>query len=247
MTEALWWYESSGTQAGPISHSALVQLIRAGGLGASVRVWRSGMAGWEPLASVPELAAALPPSYRSGAAGPRATASPLPPGMDVVPTGAVIGLGLLTLGIYPMVKFYQAALAYEDLAGRRSRFVLYFWLTLALALGGGPLHVLGGVPGVFAHVAALVLAVFTLSEVLALRAEVVRRCAAPPTVTSDTAHKALFIVGLLTSWLLVGVVLLVVQNVKFFTDHGAIVEALRSRGLAPGPGGDGASPSPLTT
>jgi hypothetical protein len=206
------------------------------------------MAGWEPVGSIPELAAALPsfPGARAGV--PRAATSPaLPSGMEVVPTGAVIGLGVLTLGIYPMVKFYRAAIAYEDLAGRRSRFVLYFWLALALALGGGPLHVLGGVPGAFAHVAALVLAVFTLTEVLSLRADVVRRCAAPPTLTSDSLHKALFIVGLLTSWLLVGVVLLIVQNVKFFTDHGALVEALRSGGLLPGPGAGGAAPSAFTS
>jgi hypothetical protein len=240
MTESLWWYEAGGQQAGPVSHSALLQLVRRGEVGPAARVWRSGMGAWEPLGGIPELAAALPSAAAPGL--PRSPSPALPPGMEEVPTGAVIGLGILTLGIYPMVKFYQAALAYEDLAGRRSRFVLYFWLTLALALGGGPLHVLGGVPGAFAHVAALVLAVFTLGEVLQLRAEVVRRCAAPPAVTSDGTHKALFIVGLLTSWLLVGVALLLVQNVKFFTDHGAIVQALRSRGLAAAPG-PGAAPS----
>jgi hypothetical protein len=236
MTESLWWYEMGGRQAGPVSQSALLQLVRGGELGPATRVWRSGMSGWEPLGHIPELSAALPAAALDVPRFPRSPSPALPPGMEEVPTGAVIGLGLLTLGIYPMVKFYRAALAYEDLAGRRSRFVLYFWLALALALGGGPLHVLGGVPGAFAHVAALVLAVFTLTEVLQLRAEVVRRCAAPPALTSETTHKALFIVGLLTSWFLVGVVLLIVQTVKFFGDHGAIVRALRTHGFASGPG-----------
>jgi GYF domain 2 len=224
MNDDAWWYESSGAQAGPVAEDVLRELIRSGRLRPEARVWRSGMPTWLPVASVAELARELP-------AGPPPLLQPgpgagLPPGLEPVPTGAVIGLGILTLGIYPMVKFYQAALAYEQLAARRSRFTLYFWLSVAFALGGGPLHVFGGVPGVFAHVAAIVFTVLTLVEVLAVRAEALRRCGIAPVLTSETTHKALFIAGLLTSWLFVGVVLLVVQAVKFFGDHRAIGEAL---------------------
>lgn len=153
----------------------------------------------------------------------------LPSGMEPTSTGAVVGLGLVTLGIYPMIKFYQAVMAYEQLAGRRSRFAVYFWLSIGLALAGGPLHMAGGLLGFASHVAAVVFTVLTLLEALALRTDLVRRQGITPQLTSDTTHKALFIVGLLTSWFLVGVVLLLVQAVKFFQDHRAIGDALRAR------------------
>jgi hypothetical protein len=243
MSEAMWWYEWNGAPAGPVGDTALLDLVRSGRLGPAARVWRSGMTGWEPVARIPELATALP----APALPPRQVNGPaatLPAGMEPVPTGAVIGLGVLTLGIYPIVKFYQAGVAYEALAGRRSHVVLYFWLAVGLGLGGGPLHVLGGVPGFLAHVAAIVLTVLTLFEVLAVRADAVRRCGISPALTSDTTHKALFIVGLFSSWLLIGVVLLVVEAVKFFADHRAIAAALLARGAIP-PGG--AEPFPGAT
>jgi hypothetical protein len=65
-------------------------------------------------------------------------------------------------------------------------------------------------------------------------------------LTSDGTHKALFVVGLLTSWLLIGVVLLLVQTVRFFEDHGAIAAALRSHGVAPPPAPGAGSLSPVT-
>jgi hypothetical protein len=228
VNELVWWYESNGAQAGPVPDSVLLDLVRSGRLSPRARVWRSGMPGWQPVASVPELAAAIPvpPPLDPGPA-----AATLPAGMERVPTGAVIGFGILTLGIYPIVKFYQAALAYEELARRRTRFTLYFWIAAGLWIGGGPMHVLGGVPGWIAHVGALVLTMMTLFEVLAVRAEAMHRTRIAPPVTSDTTHKVLFVVGLLTAWALVGVVLLLVQTVKFFTDHAAIGEALRSRAV----------------
>jgi hypothetical protein len=174
----------------------------------------------------------------------------LPEGMEPVSTAAVLGLGALTLGIYPVVKFYQAGVAYQKLAGRASRLTTWFWLAIALGLLGGPLHFLGGLPGVTAHIAAIAFTVLTLFEFLALRGEVVRRYAIAPALTSDGTHKALFITGLLTWWFLVGLVLLAVQAVKLFDDHGALGEALRARRAAPPPApivpGLGANPGTRT-
>lgn len=244
MTELVWWYESNGAQAGPVPDAELLSLVRSGRLRPEARVWRSGMPGWQALSSVPELAAAIP---RPPPLDARPAATTLPAGMEPVPTGAVIGFGILTLGIYPMVKFYQAALAYEELAGTKSRFTLYFWIAAGLWIGGGPMHVFGGVPGWLAHVGALILTMLTLFEVLTVRAEAMRRTQIAPPVTSDTTHKVLFVAGLLTAWALVGVVLLLVQAVKFFTDHTAIAEALRARGAAPPPERVAAAPDrPIT-
>jgi len=149
--------------------------------------------------------------------------------MEPTSTAAVVGLGVLTLGIYPAVKFYQAGLAYQALAGRASRFTTWFWLAIALGLFGAPLHALGGGPGILSHIAAIAFTVLTLIEFLALRAEVVARHGVAPALTSDGTHKALFIAGLLTSWFLVGFVLLAVQVVKLFQDHRAIGDALRAQ------------------
>jgi GYF domain 2 len=218
--DAGWWYEWEGRQEGPVDEAALLELVRSGRLRAEARVWRSGMAGWEPLRAVPLIAAALPTATST---------SPLPEGMEPTSTAAVLGLGFLTLGIYPAVKFYQAGLAYQLLAGRASRFTTWFWLSIALGLFGAPLHALGGVPGILCHIAAIAFTVLTLLEFLALRAEVVIRHGIAPALTPDGTHKALFIAGLLTWWFLVGFALLAVQAVKLFQDHRALGDALRAR------------------
>jgi len=243
MADASWWYEWEGRQEGPVDETALLELVRSGRLRAHARVWRSGMASWEQLRAVPIIAAALPTATSSptsnrdpltptlspaGGEGGWHT-SALPQGMEPTSTAAVLGLGFLTLGIYPAVKFYQAGLAYQALAGRTSRFTTWFWLSIALGLLGAPLHALGGVPGILSHIAAIAFTVLTLIEFLALRAEVVTRQGVAPALTSDGTHKALFIAGLLTSWFLVGFVLLAVQAVKLFEDHRALGDALRAR------------------
>jgi hypothetical protein len=222
MGDASWWYEWEGRQEGPVDEAALLELVRSGRLRAEARVWRSGMAGWEPLRAVPLVAAALPTAALT-------STSPLPEGMEPTSTAAVLGLGFLTLGIYPAVKFYQAGVAYQALAGRASRFTTWFWLSIALGLFGAPLHALGGVPGILCHIAAIAFTVLTLLEFLALRAEVVNRHGIAPALTPDGTHKALFIVGLLTWWFLVGFALLAVQAVKLFQDHRALGDALRAR------------------
>jgi GYF domain 2 len=253
MADAIWWYEWEGRQAGPLDHGALVELIRSGRLRGDARVWRSGMRGWEALRNVPEVAMALPATPEPAAAdtfppasgstsggtatatGSAPDATALPDGMEPVSTGALLGLGLVTLGIYPIVKFYQAGVAYQALAGRPSRFTTWFWLAIGLGLIGGPLHALGGIPGFTAHLAAVAFTVLTLFELLALRADVLKRHALAPVLTSDGTHKALFISGLLTWWFLVGLVLLAFQSVKLFEDHRAIGDALRARLPRPRP------------
>src|SRR6266496_1502820 len=172
--DIVWWFERNGQQAGPVALPALIELARSGQLAPEARVWRAGMAGWQPARAVPELAAALPaaptlppPIEGAGATQRPAAGGTLPSGMEPTSTLAVVGLGLVTLGIYPMVKFYQAGMAYEALSGRRSRFALYFWISIGLTLVGGPLHALGGIPGFAAHIAAIVFTILTLFEVLA--------------------------------------------------------------------------------
>jgi len=161
MSEALWYYEEDGKQAGPVSGAALEEAIRTGRLAAGMRVWRAGMPAWLPWEAVPELAslAAPPPApTRAPPAWSQPGAAPPPPGPSLPPSGGwtppaaatpgaagvlqpvgvvpTILLSAVTFSIYGLVRFYQCAKAYERAAGvGRSRFDPAFWAHLGLAIG----------------------------------------------------------------------------------------------------------------
>jgi hypothetical protein len=67
MAEGLWYYSQGGQQAGPVTLDQIRQMAGAGQITPQDLVWREGMAQWQPLASIPELAgaspAAFPPPY----------------------------------------------------------------------------------------------------------------------------------------------------------------------------------------
>jgi hypothetical protein len=205
-----WYYQSAGQQAGPLSEAALREMLRSGQLSPEAQVWRQGMAGWQPARSVPELAAVAP------GAGP----------VQPVDLPLLIGLSIVTFTVYGVVKFYQAAKAYELLAARRSSFDTLFWTYVGLAAGalvlGIPFHPLGAVLGL----GSAVVSVLVLNEVLTLRAEVLRSRGLRLDLTSDAAHRVLFIVGIVASTFLVGLALLLAQAVLFFQDHNKIAAAL---------------------
>lgn len=92
MSEVLWYYEEAGKQAGPISQAALAEAIRSGRLPAGSRVWKAGMAGWQPWEGVAELAAfAAPPP--AGSPPPLAGPPPAPTGWGAPPAGPPGGWG----------------------------------------------------------------------------------------------------------------------------------------------------------
>lgn len=294
-TSPSWWYEQDGQQAGPVTAAALQRLAAEGRLGPSHRVWKNGMAGWEPISAVAELAAALQAAQPAAAAVTSAPPPPLggpapaprvgagfgqpqggfgrppgsgqpaggfgphgggfaqpsgfgrPPGaqpafgaaqpLEEISVGGVIGLSIITLGIYGLVKFYQTGKAYEALAGRTSNFSRNFWLFVGLGVGGMIVNGASGVLGVPLSVASVIFQVLTLFEALALRDEVIQRNGLRPQVTGEGTHKALYIVGLVLSFVLIGFILLLVQAAKWFGDWNAIRAALQERQ-------PGASPSP---
>jgi hypothetical protein len=80
-------------------------------------------------------------------------------------------------------------------------------------------------------VASLVCGVLSLLEAIALRGEAVRRSGVAPSLTSDSAHRALTIAAAATSWAGIGVLIALVEGVLFFQDHDALSRAL----LAPAP------------
>jgi hypothetical protein len=236
-TSPSWWYEQDGQQAGPVTAAGIARLVAEGRLGPAHRVWRDGMGTWEPLSAVAELAPAL---QGPGMPPPRPPPPAAPPsGLEEISIPGVILLSLVTFGIYGIVKFHQTGKAYEALAGRSSHFSRDFWLFVGLGIAGFLLNAGGAVLGVPLAVASLVFQVLTLREALVLREQAIRRAAIRPEITGDGTHKALFVLGIVLSPLLVGLVLLAVQAVKWFSDWNAIGSA-----LGRGPGGAAAAPAP---
>jgi hypothetical protein len=297
MTEqtAQWWYENDGQQAGPIPAGMLQGLIQSGQVRPTARVWRAGMAGWEQIAKVPELAAqvplapprmapppiappaaGLPGSGNGGYASPAQPAygaeqpafgapaqggfgaRPQPalggsPGaqpaypaaqqpypqqgyarpqqplvFEEISVGMLILLTVVTFGIYGMIKFFQTGKGYEQLAGRESRFATYFWLYLGLSLGALFVNLVAAPLGVLCSIAGIVFGVLTLFEALKLRDEGVRRYQVNAEITGEGTHKVLYILGVVLSVVVVGVILMVIQAVKWFEDWNQI-----ARGLGP--------------
>lgn len=265
-TSPSWWYEQDGQQAGPVTAAALQRLAAEGRLGPSHRVWKNGMAGWQPISAVAELAAAIqaaqpaappplapPPALGgpgsgggfgppaggfgrpAGFGGPAGAPQPFPGvagPFEAISVGGVIGLSILTFGIYGIVKFHQTGKAYEALAGRASSFSRNFWLFVGLGVAGVVLNGASGFVGIPLTIASVVFQVLTLFEALALRDEGMRRAGVQAQVTGEGTHKALFILGLLLAPAVVGIVLLLVQAAKWFGDWNAIGAVLRPR--APG-------------
>lgn len=62
---ASWFYEANGQPAGPVTEASLREWLRAGQMMPGTRVWRDGMAGWEPVQTA--LPHALAPAEPSGA------------------------------------------------------------------------------------------------------------------------------------------------------------------------------------
>lgn len=243
-----WWYEAGGQQAGPVTAAALRRLLAEGRLSPAHRVWRNGMASWEPLGQVAELAPVLqaasdvpPPLGPPAGVPPPSPASPPAPfpggplattpaaAFEEIPVGATIVLSILTFGIYGIVKFHQTGKAYEQLAGRASRFSLWFWLFLGLGAAGLVLNASTGALGIPLGLASAVFQVLTLVEALALREEGVRRHGIAAPLTSGSTHKTLLVLAIVLSPILVGLVLAAVQAVKWFSDWNAIAAAVRGR------------------
>jgi len=233
-----WWYESGGRQAGPETAAFLHQLLVSGRVNAATRVWRSGMAGWAPIGEVAELApmlgavaAAIPPSLQA----PPPPLAPAPPAygsagaFEETSVGLLILLTIVTFGIYGLVKFYQTGKAYERLAGRESKFTLYFWLFIGLGFLGFFLNAASGFVGVPVAIAALVFQVLTLDQALDVREEGMRRWSIAVPVTSGSTHKTFLILGMVLSVILVGLVFTLIQAIKWFQDWNAIGQVARGR------------------
>jgi hypothetical protein len=193
------------------------------------------MPGWEPLGQVAELApmlgdATAPPPLPPTPGPPPAPLATTPAdALEEIPVGATILLAIVTFGIYGLVKFHQTARAYEQLAGRASRFGQWFWLFVGLGVAGLVLNATTGALGIPLGIASAVFQVLTLNEALAVREEGVRRHGVAVPLTSAATHRTLLVLAIVLSPILVGLVLAAVQAVKWFSDWNAVVAAAGGR------------------
>jgi hypothetical protein len=134
-------------------------------------------------------------------------------------------LAIVTFGIFGAIRFFQTAKAYERLAGRETRFTLYFWIWVACVVAAWPLGMhLVLVP------AALVFQFLTLGEALRARREGMARWQLAPAVASENTHWLYLALGALLSPIVIGLVFLALQAVKWFDDWNAIRAAAIARG-----------------
>jgi hypothetical protein len=141
-------------------------------------------------------------------------------------------LSIVTLGIYGVVKFFQTGRAYERLVGRETRFTTYFWVFVGTAVGA---VVMGGVSDALRWplgVASVVFQFLTLNEALKARDYSIQRWGLGAAVTKDTTHYVLLALGLVLAWAVVGIVLLIIQGVKWFQDWNAVRAAAMRRPVA---------------
>lgn len=209
-------------------------------------MWRSGMAGWQPWRTIPALASAPTPPGVAGT--PVATAPRGAADLAEVDLTLLVILSIVTFGVYGLVTFYRAGERYARLTPQRSsNFETLFWIYVACYV----LELTGWVtfPPVvaLAAIAGFVVGILLLNEALALRAELARAHGLRVELMSDTAHRALWIIGSLTTWMFgLGLVALVIQGFKFFDDHNQLAAALRASGAQPS-GGAPIPPAPSAT
>jgi hypothetical protein len=170
----------------------------------------------------------IPSPAAGGAWGPPAatTAGGAVAEPEHIGIGTVILLSIVTLGIFGLVKFFQTACAYERLAGRGTKFALYFWIFVGLDAA----VVLSAFAAFPLLLASFVFRFLALNEALRARREGIARWSLTVNVAADDTHRLYLGLGLGLSFLAVGFVFLVLQAMKWFEDWNAIRATALARG-----------------
>ena len=121
-TESLWFYVKDGTKQGPVTTAVLRQLVLDGELVTTNKVWKNGMAGWMPLATLPEFADMAPPPPPVDSATPERKRVPISVSSEPEPArirnrGYIVS-GALVFGITWIAGITSAVFASEDEGSR---------------------------------------------------------------------------------------------------------------------------------
>lgn len=230
-----WFYERDGVAEGPFDVATLRSMIGTQ-LSPQAMVWREGQPEWLPASQVetfkipgmpvvvaPAPALRLPPPPPPA---PITTVAPRAAILEPVGTGELVLLSIVTLGIYGLVKFYEAGVSLTTLTGRPSRFVNLFWWYVGLSIAGVVLSPAG--IGAFLMIAAVVLGAMALAEAINLRDELLRRHGgSTAAMLAKNTHVAVWTSGAVLSVAFIGVFALLWQGVRFFEEYAATLQAVR--------------------
>jgi ribosomal protein L40E len=144
------------------------------------------------------------------------------------PFSEIIILSIFTLGIVPTLKYFQVSESYRRHLGVSSNFVGLFWGYIIASIMGGLLLAFG--VGVVIWIGAIVLGALSLSTSLALRSEVIRRNNVHVQTQSTSTHVGVWVVGVLLSSVLVGLIPLILQAYWFFDENTRIASAIQANG-----------------
>lgn len=139
------------------------------------------------------------------------------------PAITVLVLGILTFGIYPLVKFWGVIQEYRRaLPGVQTNVGNLFAAYLGCAIVG--VLTSGILVGFLLIIGGYVVGWMLLGEVMKLRDEVRQRYGLRTAVRPADTHKGLWIAGQLLSWIVIGIVPLIIQAWWFFAEHTALAE-----------------------
>jgi len=167
----------------------------------------------------------------------------------VKPTYISLQLAVLTtvtLGIYPIIKFYQVISSYEEYLGRppvtidgllwgrgekRSQFILHFSLYIIANIASVGFAIFNAPATPLLLIASGINGGFCLRHALKTRDEVIGRAGLNIQMVSNRTHIIFWIVGYFLGIFVVGLVPLIIQGYWFFDENTRIAEGMRAAGL----------------
>jgi hypothetical protein len=182
--------------------------------------------------ATPQAGGAPAGTWGARGAAPARSPAEAVQGVGEINVTTTILLSLVTLTIYGVVKFFQTVKAYERLAGFEGRFTTWFWVWVGTSLGAIVLGAGSEALRVSLGIAAIVFQFLTLYEALRARNVAAQRAGVASSLTSDTTHYVLLALGMVLAPIFVGLVLLVIQAVKWFQDWNATRAAALRRPAA---------------
>jgi len=167
----------------------------------------------------------------------------------VKPTYISLQLAVLTtvtLGIYPIIKFYQVISSYEEYLGRppvtidgllwgrgekRSQFFHYFYFYIIANIASVGFAIFNVPATPLLLILSGIFGGFCLHHALKTRDEVIGRAGLNIQIVSNRTHIIFWIVGYFLGIFVVGLVPLIIQGYWFFDENTRIAEGMRAAGL----------------
>jgi len=141
----------------------------------------------------------------------------------------VILLSIITLSIYGVIWFYQTGNSYASalIVKKPTNFSALFWWWFGLGVLGGLTLEIG--IGIALCIASIVFGALALGEFLRLRDQWVAENNFSIPLTSSATHKSLWIIGNILSFIIIGIIILIIQAIMLMKDHNQLAVARRTQ------------------